>query len=221
LAYIYKITNKLNGKIYVGKTEFSVEKRFKEHKADSIRITKEKRPLYSAMRKYGTDNFKIEVLEKVKTNDSIEREIYWIKKLKSFSNGYNATVGGDGKKYLDYDKIIKDYNEHKSITEVARINNCHFDSVRKLLIANDIVIISSSEVNKKRNSKEVCMLSKDTEEIIQTFYSQREAARFLIENNYSNISDVKSASGKISLVCRGKRKTFGGFRWKYSISDIQ
>lgn len=38
-----------------------------------------------------------------------EREVYWIEKFHSFKNGYNATVGGDGRKYLDYDLIISTY----------------------------------------------------------------------------------------------------------------
>lgn len=43
MAYIYKITNNINGKIYIGKTEFSVEKRFKEHCQDSKKERCEKR----------------------------------------------------------------------------------------------------------------------------------------------------------------------------------
>lgn len=37
MSYIYKITNKINKKLYIGKTEFSIEKRFKEHCADAFR----------------------------------------------------------------------------------------------------------------------------------------------------------------------------------------
>ena len=36
MAYIYQITNDINNKIYVGKTEFSIEKRFKEHCSDAF-----------------------------------------------------------------------------------------------------------------------------------------------------------------------------------------
>ena len=49
MAYIYKITNDINDKIYIGKTLFDIEKRFKEHCKDSRNISNEKRPLYSAM----------------------------------------------------------------------------------------------------------------------------------------------------------------------------
>ena len=52
------------------------------------------------MNKYGIEHFHIELIEE--TDNPEEREIYWIEKLGSFKNGYNATLGGDGKKYLDY-----------------------------------------------------------------------------------------------------------------------
>ena len=104
MAYIYQITNQVNGKIYVGKTEFSIEKRFKEHCDDAYREAKEKRPLYAAMRKYGIENFHIELLEE--TDNPEERETYWIEQKQSFKNGYNATMGGDGRRYIDYDLVI-------------------------------------------------------------------------------------------------------------------
>ena len=109
MAYIYQITNNINGKIYVGKTNFPIEKRFKEHCKDAFRERNEKRPLYAAMRKYGTENFSISLLEE--TDNPEEREVYWIESLGSFKKGYNATIGGDGKRYLDYDLIVATYQE--------------------------------------------------------------------------------------------------------------
>ena len=101
MAYIYQIQNDINGKIYIGKTEFSIEKRWKEHCRDYKKESEEKRPLYLAMNKYGIEHFHISLLEE--TDNPEERECYWIEKLGSFKYGYNATIGGDGRKYLDYD----------------------------------------------------------------------------------------------------------------------
>ena len=78
MAYIYQITNKINNKIYIGKTEFSIEKRFKEHCRDAFRERNEKRPLYAAIRKYGVENFEISLIEE--TEHPEERETYWIEK---------------------------------------------------------------------------------------------------------------------------------------------
>lgn len=112
MAYIYQITNEINGKIYVGKTNFSIEKRFKEHCRDAFKERNEKRPLYAAIQKYGIENFSVKLLEE--TDNPEERERFWIEKLGSFKYGYNATLGGDGKRYLDYDLIVATYQEIKS-----------------------------------------------------------------------------------------------------------
>ena len=60
MAYIYKITNTINGKMYIGKTELTIEKRFQQHCKDSQRDKMSNRPLYKAMRKYGVEFFSIE-----------------------------------------------------------------------------------------------------------------------------------------------------------------
>ena len=119
MAYIYKIINNINQKIYIGKTSSTIEKRFKEHCNDSKKERYEKRPLYDAMNKYGIENFTVEKVEEVE-NDEIasEREIYWINKLRTYigfndCNGYNATLGGDSKRYYNYEEIAKKYLELK------------------------------------------------------------------------------------------------------------
>ena len=131
MAYIYKITNDVNQKIYVGKTEFSIQKRFTEHCQEAQRATKQHRPLYAAMKKYGIEHFHIELLEE--TENPNEREIYWIEKLGSFKYGYNATVGGDGKKYLDYDLVVATYLETRNASETARILGIDHTSVGNII----------------------------------------------------------------------------------------
>ena len=117
----------------MGKTMLTIEKRWQEHCKDSKRRKMEKRPLYSAMRKYGIENFKIEEIEECSDVIVNEREIYWIEKLQTFKNGYNATIGGDGKHYLDYDLICETYLEVKNLKETAKICGCCTDSVSNIL----------------------------------------------------------------------------------------
>ena len=74
MSYIYKITNDINNKIYIGKTDFSIEKRFKEHCRDACKTRNEQRPLYAAMQKYGIDHFNITLIEETDNPDI--REIY-------------------------------------------------------------------------------------------------------------------------------------------------
>ena len=107
MPYIYKITNSINGKIYIGKTLQSIEERWKEHCRDCTKSRVEKRPLYEAMNKYGKENFSIELVEECEESVLNEREVFWIEYYGSFKNGYNATIGGDGRPYIDYEMIFK------------------------------------------------------------------------------------------------------------------
>ena len=216
MAYIYVITNKVNGKQYVGKTRYSdPTKRFQEHLRESRKERNENRPLYRAMNKYGVENFEFEILEEVDSSKSVEREIYWINALDTYgSTGYNATLGGDGRAYLNHDKIVEDYNKVQDMSEVAKINNCHADSVSSILKAHNTEIVSSHQVLATKYGKPVNMLDKKTGKVLETFSSQKEAARFLSDNGYSNIADISGLASKIGLVCRGKRQSCAGFKWE-------
>lgn len=88
---IYKITNKINGKSYIGQSN-NIERRFQEHqtKSSTSRI-----PLDIAIQKYGKDNFSYEVIEECDISELNERETYWIQKYNSIINGYNCSIGGD------------------------------------------------------------------------------------------------------------------------------
>ena len=110
MAYIYKITNLINNKCYIGKTLNTIQERWREHCSDYKKRDEEKRPLYSAMNKYGIENFKIEEIEQCNEDIVNDREKYWIEYYGSFKKGYNATLGGDGKAYLDRKLLIKTYN---------------------------------------------------------------------------------------------------------------
>ena len=204
MAYIYKIVNDINQKIYIGKTDFSIEKRFKEHCRDAFKERSEKRPLYSAMKKYGIEHFHIELIEE--TDKPEEREVYWIEQYGSFKYGYNATLGGDGKHYRDYDLIYALYKEGKTIREIASILHYDVKTCQKALDKFNV----SHEIRQQRkiqkDQKSVLQLNKETKEIINIFPSIAEAYKFL----------GKQHSGHIASVCNGKRKTAYGYSWKYN-----
>lgn len=98
MGYIYKITNDINNKIYIGLTNLQNPiDRWTKHLSDmNNAILYSKRPLYEAMHKYGTEHFHFEIIEE--TNNPSEREQYWIKTLRTYigfsdCKGYNATLG--------------------------------------------------------------------------------------------------------------------------------
>jgi len=90
---IYKITNQINGKSYIGQT-IDVTNRFKVHRFDGTNQNKEtyNYPLYRAMRKYGLNNFEFAVLEVVKDKEQLtERETFWYDQLKPEYNQVEPT----------------------------------------------------------------------------------------------------------------------------------
>ena len=211
MAYIYQIVNDINDKIYVGKTEFSFEKRFKEHCADAFRECNKKRPLYSAMRKYGVEHFHIELIEE--TDNPEEREVYWIEQKRSFKNGYNATLGGDGKKYLDYDLIIATYKEIQSIKDTAIMLGVSVDSISNILHTNNISVATSSEVIQKKYGKIVNMYDLE-DNFLRAFPSVNAAAKYMVENHLTGCK-MTTIKQHITEVCLGKRKTAAKHKWKY------
>ena len=94
MAYIYKITNILNDKGYVGRTEKDPQERFKGH----IYAAHSGGPMVisRAIRKHGEENFKFEVLEECSVEDQYIRESQLIEKYDTFRNGYNSSLGGEG-----------------------------------------------------------------------------------------------------------------------------
>lgn len=209
MAYIYQIINDINDKVYVGKTEYSLEKRFKEHCSDSQKQNEEHRPLYSAMRKYGVSHFHIELIEE--TDSPNEREIYWIKEKNSYSNGYNATYGGEGIKLIDDKKVAELYKQFGTIKAVAQEMNICVDTVRYAL-RNAGVEIDPYPI-KRISGNEVFMYTLQGE-LIEYFSSYGDAARWIIANKKTESNSVEKVSYGIGrAVDQKKRKTAFGFMW--------
>lgn len=97
------------------------------------------------MRKYGIEHFHISLIEE--TDNPEEREKYWIEYLRTFKNGYNATMGGDGAKYIDYDLVVKTYNKVQNQAQTARILNISVNSVKLILENCNIKSISLKQVS--------------------------------------------------------------------------
>lgn len=98
---IYKITNKVNGKIYIGYTENTIENRFRDHCAEALRGKRYTRPILRAIKKYGPDSFTIEALYEGTNKEYTlnDREDYYIETYKNivgWDNMYNICPGGLG-----------------------------------------------------------------------------------------------------------------------------
>jgi len=122
---VYLIENLINSKKYIGITTQGYKKRFKQH----IKDAKNKRynsALHHAIRKYGIENFTIEVIEFADSWDDLcEKETDNISKYDTYNNGYNLTLGGEGSKGCaiteDNKQKISEANKGRKRTKEANI----------------------------------------------------------------------------------------------------
>lgn len=105
---VYCITNKVNGKLYVGITTKGYENRFANHVRYSRRLRGGCRALYNAMRKYGQDAFSVELIDTASSFEEMNQlEIKYIAQLGSLHpNGYNLTDGGDAGSFAEETRLI-------------------------------------------------------------------------------------------------------------------
>ena len=166
---IYKITNKVNGKSYIGQTRYTIEFRWKQHQHK-----KDNTYFHNAIHKYGIDNFSIEILEECDIKDLNSREIFYIAKYDTFKNGYNLTIGGDGNRRLlldsSYDEIRELYLSGFSSNKIAELYKVDKASIVKILKSLDVKI-RSNKLN--INHQEFLELKQD----YQSGYSIKELAK--------------------------------------------
>lgn len=130
-GYIYCISNIIDGMQYIGQTGRNVNERWDEHLRDYKKLDTK---LYQAMRDYGVDSFKFEIVDIIFASSEEERdrllnemEIYYISKYNTYYNGYNMTLGGDHTPFylsripvIQYDLKCNELNRFDSIAEASR-----------------------------------------------------------------------------------------------------
>jgi len=122
---VYEITNKINGKKYIGITSKTIEERFQEH-LSRARCGQRGNRLYVAMRKYGCENFTVEMVIQVSDENEVrELEGHFINKCDSYKNGYNCNLGGHG--FLHVPEEIK-----KKISAAQKGKIISLESRRKM-----------------------------------------------------------------------------------------
>ena len=160
-GFIYKITNKVNGKSYIGQTRYSVEFRWRQHihKKDNVYF-------HNALKKYGIENFTIETLEECDYKDLDSREIFYIAKYDTFNSGYNLTIGGSGNRVLlldnKYDEIKELYLSGFSSNKIATLYNVDKASIIKILKQLNVKI---------RNQKTININKQEFEELVTDYKS--------------------------------------------------
>lgn len=202
---IYKATNKINGKVYIGQTVRPLEIRMAEHARHN------QTPFDRAIQKYSLDNFDVIVIDRANSVDELNlKEIFWIEFYNALgTNGYNACEGGNntkGYRHTEQAKIkMSNAKKYNYIGEGNPFFGKHHSTESKKRISETrkgIVFTPEWKQHISENSKQkVKVMNVDTGEI---FNSIKEASI-----KYNIIPT------HITRVCRGKRKSTGGYRWKY------
>jgi group I intron endonuclease len=218
--YIYKTTNLLNGKFYIGKRVY--------RKRDENWYLGSGIYLNRAIKKYGKENFKKEIIEWCNNKSHLsEREIYWISYFNAtnLKIGYNLSLGGDGgnvgaEAYIKIGNKLRGKKRPKEFGEkVSKAlkgkpkSKEHIEKVRQALTGvprpKEVVDKMAKSIKNKYDNGwkspveiEVHQYNKLTGDYIQSYKSATEAGRIL------NI-DRKAITNN----CVGKSKSSAGFIW--------
>lgn len=179
-GFIYKITNTINGKSYIGQTIQNVKERFYQHCATKCSKAVSNMAIHRAIKKYGKSNFTVEVIEEIDSVNLNDRERYWIKYYNSYNNGYNSTKGGqDGCKPfkdLDVESIIKEYNTGKSLRTLGTIFKVDKQTIKDLLIRHNVEL---------RTTRTYKLSQKDRDKVLEDFASGLSRKEIMIKWNIS------------------------------------
>ena len=123
---IYKITNKINGKCYIGQA-IDIKRRWNDHRKEAFNPHSHcyEYPLYRAMRKYGIGHFKFEIIEECLQEELNDKEIFYIAKYNAYGDGgYNQNEGGNSNTHnykLTFDDISQIINRLKTTLDNTKI----------------------------------------------------------------------------------------------------
>jgi len=228
MGVIYKTTNLINGKIYIGKRVFNSEKFYKTKYYGSGTLLKQ------SIIKYGIENFTREVIEEVDNEFLDEREIYWISVFESnnLDIGYNLTIGGNSRQGR---KIGSMSNETKqkiseSVANYIKENGHPFKNKShteetKQKISNKLKGISLSPERSKKaaDGHRGMKYNKPSKHIKEKIDRNVNIIQFSLDGIFIKVwKSIKEASdfyninrSGISRCCKGEYKKCGGYKWKY------
>ena len=151
---IYKITNIINQKIYIGQS-IDIEKRWGEHKRNAFnpKTHTYNYPLYKAIRKYGLANFQFEVLEETDIEHLTEEEQYFIDLYKTLNPqyGYNLVPAIEPKRGEKCNWAILTDKETELVINLIKNTELTFDAIGKMFHVSGSCI---EDINKGRRRRQ-------------------------------------------------------------------
>lgn len=221
---IYKIVNIVNNKVYIGQS-IDIEKRWGEHKRNAFNKNTHiyNYPLYRAIRKYGLDNFKFEVIEETDQTNLTEEEQYFIDKYQSLdpNHGYNLVPAIDPKRGENCNWAVLTNKETLLIIDLIKDSNLSFVEIGSMFNVSGSCIEDINKGRRRRQEGLIYPLRSNARSIAHRGEKQNTAALtekevLEIRNRYVNetIKEIyKDFSDKISFT--GFKKIIYGTTWKH------
>lgn len=188
---IYKATNLINGKVYIGQTTNSLEQRVKQHffkKDDGTYF-------HNALKKYGQDGFKWDIIDQANNEDELsKKEIYWIAYYESFtdkSKGYNSTSGGETSKSISEEVRLKISIKNKGKVITAE----HREKLRQAFIGRNVSNETREKISKAVKGEKNGMFGRKYTDEEKEKISQKSSGRRHTQETKDKISDAHK--GKI------------------------
>jgi group I intron endonuclease len=195
---IYKATNLINGKVYIGQTIVSIAERMGDHRRKAFRHNSRSH-FHSAIKKYGFNCFEWEIIDRAKTRDELNgKEVSWIEKSGSLDRllGYNIDIGGG------VYEIAESTKKKISKAHKGRKHTPEQNAAKSILMSgngNNFYGRKHSDETKKRISA-----SRKGKGLGQTDLQKEKCSRRGVENNRASIDDEKAMIIK-ALISQGVR----------------
>lgn len=228
---VYKITNQINNKSYIGITTRSLKQRWNEHLREAFNPNADgyNTVFKKALRKYDVDSWVKEIIDTSATNlaELKEQEQYWIKFYNTYafsknSQGYNSTLGGDGAIGCN----------NSPVDSFNIISGEKIKSYSSLKEASEDLGSRIDRIGQKNNScGGLCFLYHEAieglskQEIIEYIHSLYPYLVYQLDidgkvinifrNTVQAANAMNCSRGNLTLACEGKRRLCKGFQWAY------
>ena len=227
---IYKVTNKVNGKIYIGQTVRTLEQRKWQH-LDAAKHGC-KTHFYNAIRKYGEDNFVFEVIDEASSIQELNAlERYYIAKFNCIKEGYNMVDGGNNnvmfldkvkQKHLEsmrsaetrakISKSMKEYRKEHPWTEEQKRKFAKSKYGNKNFAGHKLTREHIEALNKSHYKKVYCINKNN--EIVAQFNTVQSGAKWWHDNGYNTVKDWHNLCNTIKASSK-QDKFIKGLKWIY------
>jgi group I intron endonuclease len=224
---IYKITNLVNGKSYIGQTINTFNERYPyggegaERVFNYLAMREQKSKAYNerlyynghllkAFRKYGIENFTVEIIDTAKNIDELnEKEKYWVNRYNAMENGYNHCEGGNGTKgYNPSEETRKLWSKLRRGVHKGKNNPNYGGKYQTEETRKKMSLARKGKLTGGLHPKAKAVINLDTLEVFSTLTQACEIYNVSV-GNLTNVLQRKK-HGK-----HGTRKQAGGYRWMY------